>query len=58
MYFTYTTSRNLFKLATSLPALQIRNFANKMGLPRVFFDLSADGQSVGRIIIEVSENLL
>jgi hypothetical protein len=33
----------------------IRNFAkNTMGLPRVFFDMSADGQALGRIIIEVS----
>jgi hypothetical protein len=32
----------------------VRNFANKMGLPRVFFDMAADGNAVGRIVIEVS----
>jgi hypothetical protein len=34
--------------------VSVRNFAKKMGLPRVFFDMSADGQPLGRIIIEVS----
>ena len=29
-----------------------------MGLPRVFFDLSADNQPVGRIIIEVSQDYM
>lgn len=32
----------------------LRNFASKMGLPRVFFDMAADGQPLGRIVIEVS----
>lgn len=32
----------------------IRKFGQKMGLPRVFFDMSADGQPLGRIVIEVS----
>jgi hypothetical protein len=32
----------------------VRNFADKMGLPRVFFDMAADGNAVGRIVIEVS----
>lgn len=32
----------------------IRNFAEKMGLPRVYFDMSADNQPLGRIIMEVS----
>lgn len=32
----------------------VRNFANKMGLPRVYFDMTADNQPVGRIIMEVS----
>lgn len=31
-----------------------RNFSKEMGLPRVYFDMTADGQPVGRIIIEVS----
>lgn len=29
---------------------------SKMGLPRVFFDMAADGQPVGRILMEVSTN--
>lgn len=37
----------------------VRKFASasKMGLPRVFFDMKADGQSLGRIIMEVSVKL-
>lgn len=31
----------------------VRNLANKMGLPRVYFDMTADNQPVGRIIMEV-----
>jgi hypothetical protein len=33
----------------------VRNFSSKMGLPRVYFDMSADGQPVGRIVMEVSK---
>lgn len=35
--------------------LSVRNFASKMGLPRVFFDMTADGQPLGRIVMEVRE---
>lgn len=28
-----------------------------MGLPRVFFDVAADGSTLGRIVIEVSSNV-
>lgn len=32
----------------------LRNLSQKMGLPKVFFDMTADGQHLGRIVIEVS----
>jgi hypothetical protein len=35
----------------------VSNFSSKMGLPRVYFDMSADNQSVGRIVMEVSRFL-
>ncbi|KAL7027347.1 hypothetical protein ACKWTF_005410 [Chironomus riparius] len=36
----------------------IRNFSKKMGLPRVFFDLNADGQPVGRLVIELRTDVV
>jgi hypothetical protein len=36
----------------------VRNFSSKMGLPRVYFDMSADNQPVGRIVMEVSRFLI
>ncbi|CRK87699.1 CLUMA_CG001489, isoform A [Clunio marinus] len=36
----------------------VRNFADKMGLPRVFFDMAADGNAVGRIVIELRTDVV
>lgn len=41
-------------LIAGTTATFLRNFSKKMGLPRVFFDMTADGAPVGRIVIEVS----
>lgn len=41
-------------VATHFTTTLIRNLANKMGLPRVYFDMTADNQPLGRIIMEVS----
>lgn len=47
-------NHNHFISQSSLIQLCLRNFATeKMGLPRVFFDMTADGQPVGRFIVEV-----
>lgn len=47
-------NQNHFASQSSLIQLCLRNFATeKMGLPRVFFDMTADGAPVGRFVVEV-----
>lgn len=47
-------NQNRFASQSSIIQLCLRNFATeKMGLPRVFFDMTADGAPVGRFVVEV-----
>ncbi|ENN80870.1 hypothetical protein YQE_02717, partial [Dendroctonus ponderosae] len=52
--FSGQCSRLHFGFATSV----LRNFCSKMALPKVFFDMTADGQPQGRIVIEAAPNLI
>lgn len=54
--YIFSSSRTLFKSTCALQLNSLRYFANKMGLPRVFFDMAADGQALGRIVMEVSRS--
>jgi hypothetical protein len=36
----------------------VRRISTKMSKPRVFFDMTADGTALGRIVMEVCANLL
>lgn len=47
-------NQNHFASRSSFVHLCLRNLATKMALPRVFFDMTADGVPVGRFIVEVS----
>jgi len=44
-------------LISSAFTAAIRLKSNKMALPRVYFDLTADGVPQGRLVIEVCANL-
>ncbi|KAJ4444201.1 peptidyl-prolyl cis-trans isomerase [Periplaneta americana] len=45
-------------LQSGLCVAVLRNLSSKMGLPRVFFDMSADGQPVGRIVMELRNDVV
>lgn len=52
-----TINQNHFASQSGFVQLCLRTYATKkMGLPRVFFDMTADGAPVGRFIVEVSKN--
>lgn len=55
-----TTVRNLVKQPYLLSNTTARNFASekKMGLPRVYFDMAADNQPLGRVIMELRSDVV
>jgi peptidyl-prolyl isomerase F (cyclophilin D) len=58
MIFSVNTKLLLKPQASFTTLNLIRNFATKMGFPRVFFDMSADGTPLGRIVIELRTDVV
>lgn len=52
---TALTAQTSFALCSSL---LVRNYSKKMSLPKVFFDMTADGAPVGRIVMELRSDVV
>ncbi|EEZ98965.2 peptidyl-prolyl cis-trans isomerase [Tribolium castaneum] len=51
-------ARCTFSPLLSSSSTLVRNLCKKMGLPRVFMDMSADNQPLGRIVIELRSDVV
>lgn len=53
--FSVNTAQTSFAFCSSL---LVRNYSKKMSLPKVFFDMTADGAPVGRIVMELRSDVV